>query len=252
MNTFFQDIRYALRALRRSAALTIVIVASLAIGIGANTAVFSVVNALLIKPLPYPDADRLAVLWLRSPGINIPQDWPSPGQYIDIQNENRSFEATSISLGRTGTLLGLDEPQYAEALQTSSSLFPLLGAKPLYGRLLRPDEDKPGQPAVLILSHGFWRRSFGGDPNVIGKTVTLNGIGGGTGDSKNQFEIVGVLGPDFLLNGEIMPTVASIRQMDVFLPLPFAADAVTTRRGDENYNIMARLKPGVTIDAGKE
>jgi predicted permease len=157
----------------------------------------------------------------------------------------------SISLGRTATLLGLDEPQYVEALQTSSGLFPLLGAKPLYGRLLRPDEDKPGQPAVLILSNGFWRRSFGGDPNVIGKTVTLNGIGGGTGDNKNQFEIVGVLGPDFLLNGEIMPTVASIRQMDVFLPLAFAADAVTTRRGDENFNIMARLKPDVTVTQAK-
>src|SRR5262245_38120137 len=129
MNTFFQDIRYAIRALRRSAALTIIIVASLAICIGANTAVFSVVNALLLKPLPYPDADRLAVLWLRSPGINIPQDWPSPGQYIDVQNENRSFEAMSISIGTTGTLLGLDEPQYVEALQTSSSLFPLFGAK---------------------------------------------------------------------------------------------------------------------------
>src|SRR6476469_7648459 len=119
MNTFFQDIRYALRALRRSAALTIVIVASLAIGIGANTAVFSVVNALLIKPLPYPDADRLAVLWLRSPGINIPQDWPSPGQYIDIQNENRSFSEMSISQGRAGTLLGVEIPQRVEGLLTS-------------------------------------------------------------------------------------------------------------------------------------
>src|SRR5262245_60402865 len=205
MNTLLQDIRYAIRALRRSGALTIVIVASLAIGIGANTAVFSVVNALLLKPLPYPDAERLAVLWLRSPGINIPQDWPSPGQYIDVQNENRSFEAMSISQGRTGTLLGLDEPQYVEALTTSSSLFPLLGAKPLYGRLLRPDEDKPGQPAVLILSYGFWRRSFGADPNIVGKTLTLNGVVPGSGERRNQFEVVGVLSRDFLLNDEIMP-----------------------------------------------
>ena len=83
---FLQDFRYALRTLRGAPALTLVIVASLAIGIGANTAIFSVVNALLLKPLPYPDPDRLAILWLRSPGINIPQDWPSPGQYIDVQN----------------------------------------------------------------------------------------------------------------------------------------------------------------------
>src|SRR6201989_2037522 len=109
MNTFLQDVRYALRALRRSAGLTIVIIASLAIGIGANTAIFSVVNALLLKPLPYPEPERLAVLWLRSPGINIPQDWPSPGQFIDVQNENRSFDAMSISRGRSGTLIGLTD-----------------------------------------------------------------------------------------------------------------------------------------------
>ena len=87
-----------------------------------------------------------------------------------------------------------------------------------------PDEDKPGQPPVVILSHGFWQRAFGADPDIVGKTITLNGLGGGTGDAKNQFEVVGVLGPDFLLNDEIMPTVASIRQMDVFLPLPFGPE----------------------------
>ena len=99
MSAFLQDLRYAVRTLRRSAGLTFVIVASLAIGIGANTAIFSVVNALLLKPLPYPEPERLAVLWLRSPGINIPQDWPSPGQYIDIGNENRSFDG-DVDLAR--------------------------------------------------------------------------------------------------------------------------------------------------------
>jgi putative ABC transport system permease protein len=249
--TFLQDIRYAIRMLSRSAGLTLVIIASLAIGIGANTAIFSVVNALLIKPLPYHESERLAMLWLRSPGINIPQDWPSPGQYIDLQNENHSFDAMSISRGQSGTLLGLAEPQYVEMLETSSSLFPLLGAKPLFGRLLRPDEDKPGQAAVVILSHEFWRRSLGADPNIVGKTLTLNGIARGGGENRNQFEVVGVLGPDFLLNGEIMPTVGSILKMDVFLPLPFAADAVTARRKDENFNVLARLKPGVTMAQAK-
>src|SRR5213595_3850599 len=158
MPAFLQDLRYAIRALRRSAGLTFVIVASLAIGIGANTAIFSVVNALLLKPLPYPDADRLAVLWLRSPGINIPQDWPSPGQFIDVRTENRSFEEMSISQGRAGTLLTREDAQRVEGILTSSSLFHLLGAKPLYGRLLRPDEDVPGKPAVVILSSAFWTR----------------------------------------------------------------------------------------------
>ena len=251
MTAFLQDLRYATRTLRRTAALSLVIVASLAIGIGANTAIFSVVNALLLKPLPYPEPDRLAVLWLRSPGINIPQDWPSPGQYIDVRTENHSFDEMSISLGRPGTLLTREEAQRVEGIRTSSSLFRMLGAQPLYGRLLRADEDTPGQPAVVILSYAFWRRAFNADPNVVGTSIALNGFGQGRGDAKNQFEIAGVLRPDFLLNDEIMPTVASIRQMDVFLPLPLGADAVTLR-GDENYNLMARLKPGVTMAQARD
>jgi predicted permease len=251
MTDFLQDLRYALRTFKRSAALTVVIVASLAIGIGANTAVFSVVNALLLKPLPYPDPDRLVVLWLRSPGINIPQDWPSPGEYIDVRNENRSFSEISISQGNTGTLIGrggeapFPEPQRVEALLTSSNLFHLLGAKALYGRLLRSDEDVPGKAPVVVLSYPFWKGAFNGDPNIVGKMIVLNGFSRGQ-DSTHQFEVVGVLRPDFLMNSEIMPTVASTQRMDIFLPLPLGADAVN-RRGDENYNLMARLKPGVTM-----
>jgi len=244
-----RDLRYALRTLRRNAGLTAVIVASLAIGIGANTAIFSVVNAVLLKPLPYPDPERLVVLWLRSPGSNIPQDWPSPGQYTEIRLENRSFDEMSISRGRVGALLGAREAQRVEGLATSSSLFTLLGARPLHGRLLRPDEDTPGQPPVVVLSYGFWQRAFGGDPNIVGTAITLSGIGQGTGDAKNQFEVAGVLGPDFLLNGEIMPTIANIRQMDVFLPLPLA-DAMK-RPADETFNVMARVKPGVTMTQAK-
>jgi predicted permease len=247
MHTLLQDIRYALRTLTKSSSVSLVIVASLAIGIGANTAIFSVVNALLLKPLPYPDPDRLVILWLRSPGINIPQDWPSPGQYIDVRTENRSFELTSISQGRSGTLLGLDRPERVQALRTSSSLFQLLGAQPLHGRLLLSDDDVPGKEPVVILSYNFWTRLFGSDPKVVGRSITLNGVVPGSGPGKNQFTVAGVLGPEFLLNEEIMPTVASINQMDVFLPLPLGADAVKAR-GDENYNLMARLKPRVTLE----
>ena len=259
MSGVLQDIRYALRAMRGSPGLTFVIVASLAVGIGANTAIFSVINALLIKPLPYPDPERLAVIWIRNPGINIPQDWPSPGQYFDIQNQQRSFEQMSISRGRVTTLLGrsgnplvsTENAQSVETLETSSSLFPLLGARPLYGRLFRAEEDRPGQPMVVILSYRFWSRVFNGDPSIIGKTISLNGLGGGSGETKSQYEVVGVLSQDFLLNEEIMPTVSSIRQMDIFVPLPFAADAVTARRFDENFNVMVRLRPDVTMEQAR-
>jgi predicted permease len=249
MSPFAQDLRYAVRMLRKNAGLTAVIVLSLAIGIGANTAVFSVVNALLLRPLPYPDPTRLAVLWLRSPGINIPQDWPSPGQYIDIQTQNRSFEEMSISHGGLATLTGLDRPENVEVLQTSSTLFHLLGATPLMGRLPGRDEDVPGKPAAAVLSYAAWQRLFRSDPRIVGQSITLRGAGCQqcAGDNKNQFVVAGVLRPDFLLNDEVMQTVASTRRTDIFLPLPFGADAVN-RRGDENYNLMARLRPGVTME----
>lgn len=247
MRQLLRDFRYAVRTLRKSAGLSAVIVLSLAIGIGANTAIFSVVNALLLRPLPYPDPDRLAILWLRSPGVNIPQDWPSPAQYTDLKTGNHSFEELSISIGRTASIAGAAQPERVDVLQTSSALFRLLGAKPLLGRVLLPEEDVPGKPPVAILTYNLWQRLFNGDRNIVGKSVTLNGAeAGGAGEAKNQFTVAGVLRPDFLLNNEAMPTVGNIRQAEIILPLPLGADAAT-RRGDENYNLMARLKPGVTM-----
>lgn len=242
MSPIFQDLRYALRMVRKNLALTSVIVLSLALGIGANTAIFSVVNALMLKPLPYPQPDRLAILWLRSPGIGIPQDWPSPGQYIDIKNENHSFDELSISIGGSMNLTGQDRPERMEVIRTSSTLLDMLGAQPLLGRTFLPDEDKPGKPPVALLMHGAWKRLFGADPQIVGRSLTLNGT---------QITVAGVLSPDFLLNNEVLPTVAGLERVDLLLPLPFGADAVN-RRGDENYNIVARLKPGVTMRSAQE
>ena len=250
-DSVWQDVRYAFRTFARTPGLTFLIVVSLAIGIGATSAIFSVVNSLLLEPLPYPHPDRLAVLWLRSPGINIPQDWPSPGQYMDVKHENRSFSELSLSQGDVGTLIGrggaapFPEPQRVEVLKTSSNLFHMLGAHAARGRLFLPEEDSPGKAPVVVLSDRFWRRTLNADPNIVGKTIVLNGFSTKK-DTSTQFQVVGVLGADFLLNAEIMPTVASIQQMDLFLPLPLGADAENSRR-DENYNIMARLKPGVTM-----
>ena len=238
MATFLSDLRYALRTLRRNPGLTALIVVSLAIGIGANTAIFSVVNALMLKPLPYPEPDRLAVLWLRSPGLGIMQDWPSPGQYIDIRDQNHVFQQIAISQGQGMTLTGREQPEHVEVLRTSSGLFPMLGAKPQLGRLLLSDEDAPGKTPVAVLSHAMWMRLYNGDRKVLNRTLLLNG---------NSFTIVGVLAPDFLLNHEIMQTIAGIDKMEIYVPLPLAADAVTKLRGAENYNLTARLKPGVTM-----
>jgi predicted permease len=237
MSLWFQDIRYAFRMLRKNMVLTLVIVASLAIGIGANSAIFSVVDALLLRPLPFPHPDRLAAIWLHSPGIGILRDWPSPGQYIDIQNQNHSFDEMAIAQSRTSTLTGREQPERVDVLNTQSSLLTMFGAKPLLGRTLLPEEDKPGKPAVAILSNGAWVRLFNSDAAIVSKTITLNG---------KQYTVAGVLQRSFVLNAEIMPSEGPMDKVDIFLPLPLGPDAAQ-RRGDENYNIVVRLKPGVSL-----
>jgi predicted permease len=237
MHTLFQDLRYALRMLRKNSLLTAVIVASLAIGIGANSAIFSVVDALLLRPLPYPHPDRLAAVWLHSPAIGILRDWPSPGQYIDIQNENHSFEEMALAQSRIFVLTGRERPERIFGARTQSSLLEMLGAKPLLGRLLLPEEDKPGKPDVAVLSERVWKRLFNSDPGIVGKTIVLNG---------NPFIVAGVVQRGFMLDAEVMPSETPMDKIDIFAPLPLGADAVKNR-GDENYNIMVRLKPGVSV-----
>ena len=237
MQTFLKDVQYALRMLRKNFMLTAVIVASLAIGIGANSAIFSVVDALLLRPLPYPQPERLAAVWLHSPAIGILRDWPSPGEYIDVQTENHSFETMALAQSRTFVLTGREQPERIFGARTQSSLLEMLGAKPLLGRLLLPEEDKPGKPDVAILSERIWKRLFNADPGIIGRTIVLNG---------NPFIVAGVLQGGFALTNEVMPSETPMDKMDIFAPLPLGADAVKSR-GDENYNIMVRLKPGVSV-----
>jgi hypothetical protein len=217
--------------------LTLVIVVSLAIGIGTNSAIFSVVDALLLRPLPYPQPGRLAAVWLHSPAIGILRDWPSPGEYIDVQNENHSFEQMALAGSRTFVLTGREHPERIFGARTQSSLLEMLGAKPLLGRLLLPEEDKPGKPDVVVLSERVWKRLFNSDPGIVGKTIVLNG---------NPFTVAGVLQRAFVLTAEVMPSEIPMDKMDIFAPLPLGADA-EKNRGDENYNIMVRLKPGVSV-----
>src|SRR5436853_3041439 len=173
MHTLFQDLRFDLRTLRKNMMRTVVMVASLAIGIGANSAIFSVVDALLLRPLPYPQPDRLAAVWLHSPAIGILRDWPSPGEYIDVQNENHSFEVMALAQSRNFVLTGRDQPVRIGGMRTQSSLLEMLGAKPRLGRLLLPEDDRPGKADVASLSDRVWKRLFNADAAVIGKTIVL-------------------------------------------------------------------------------
>jgi len=223
--------------LRRNAGLTAIIVLSLAIGIGANSAIFSVVDALLLRPLPYPQPGRLANVWLHSPAIGILRDWPSPGQFTDLRNENHSFETMAIAQLRTMTLSGGEEPVRVNGMRTSSTLLPMLGAQPLLGRLLLPDEDAPGKPPVAILTYSAWRRLFSSDPRIVGKSISIDG---------KAFTVTGVLSSAFQIDAEVMPSEDPMDKIDLFVPLPLDAKAAQNR-GDENYNIVVRLKPGVSI-----
>lgn len=237
MHFLLQDFRYGMRTLRKNPASTLVIVLSLAIGIGANSAIFSVVDALLLRPLPYPQPERLAAIWLHSPGIGIFRDWPSPGEYVDLQNENHSFDQMALAQSRSFTLTGREKPERVDGMRTQSSLLSMLGARAHLGRLLLSGDDKPGKPAVAILTDRLWKRLFSADPAIVGKSILLDG---------NPYTVAGVLSPGFLLNNEIMPSEGPMDKVDVILPLPLGPDAAQ-RRGDENYNIMVRLRPGVAI-----
>jgi predicted permease len=237
MNTLWQDLRYGLRMLAKTPGFTLVAVCTLALGIGANTAIFSVVNGLLLNPLPYRDSERLAIIWTHSPGANVAQDWPSPGQFSTLKTENTVFEALALAQGSNVILTGNAEPERLGAVRASSAVFSLLGAQPMLGRVFLPEEDTPDKPLTVILSHGLWQRRFGGDSKVLGQSLTING---------RSFTVVGVMPPDFTLGYEVMPTVGSVAQAELLLPLPLSTERMNNH-GDENYNVLARLKPGATI-----
>ncbi len=232
-----QDLRYAMRSFAKTPGLTALIVLSLAIGIGANTAIFSVTSTLLLKPLPYPAPDRIAILWLRSPGIGIPQDWPSPGQYHDIVTQNHVFQNTALAFGDNFTFTDRSKAMKVDGIHATSSLLPMLGAKPMLGRIFLPEEDQRGKPETVVLTYGFWQREFASDPNIVGRAITLDG---------NPHTVVGVLSPSFRLNHEVIPTIAGIDKPDFFMP-PLDEAKDPNNYGSENYNILARLKPGVTM-----
>jgi predicted permease len=232
------DLRPSLRSLANARGFTLAAVLSLAIGVGANTAIFSVTNALLLRPLPYAQADRIAILWQRSPGLNVPQDWFSLGQYLDIKTQNTTFESTAAAIGASFNLTGSGRPERIDGVRVSSSLFSILGAKPQIGRVFSADEDQPGRTVSVVLTDGFWKRRFGGDRSIIGKPLTLNG---------NNLTVIGVMSPDFSFNKEVMPAVNGIQHVDLLLPLPIPASA-QSRRDGEDYNVFALLKPGVTVE----
>lgn len=232
-----EDLRHALRGFARAPAFTLAAVLSLTLGIGANTAVFSVADALLLRPLPYADAERIGIVWQRSPGLGVPEDWLSTGQYLDVANESTVFERTTAAIGASFNLTGDGEPERVDGVRVTSAFFSLFGARADLGRVFAAEDDVPGGENVVILTDGFWRRRFGADPAILGRAVVLNDV---------PFTVVGVMSAGFSFSKEVMPAVNGIQRTDIIVPLRMPASARANRNG-EDFNMFVKVKRGVTF-----
>src|SRR5215218_6528361 len=234
MNTLLQDIRFGLRMLLKSPGVSIVATIALALGIGANTAIFSVVNAVLLRPLPFPDADSLVALFETDTQRGLQRGSHSYPNFFDLRSQNTVFERVACYHSADYIMTGRGEPARLQGSVVTADLFPLLGVAPVLGRTFHPDEDKPSETGrVVILSHSLFQRRFGGDPSILNQSITLDGI---------NFTVVGVMPPAFefpIQNdpAELWTTIAGDAS---------GKEPVTGQRGAHFLRVIARLKAGVT------
>jgi putative ABC transport system permease protein len=222
-----RDLRYAIRVLAARPAFTAVAILTLALGIGANTAIFTVVNAVLLRPLPFRDPSQLVLLVERT--SQFPTQTTSWQNYADWRDQSRSFDGVAAMRGLTMTLTGDADPERIQAKMVAAPLLPLLGVTPALGRSFAADDDKPGAAGVAVLSDGLWRRRFGAARDVVGRSVTLD---------NQPYTVVGVLPPGFQL----------LQPADVIVPIgPWAATLPDDRGWHPGIFPIARLKPGVTL-----
>ena len=229
METLIQDLRYAVRMLIRKPAFTLVVVAALALGIGANTAIFSVVNSILLRPLPYRDPDRLAMIWMNNKRMNVDQDIHSFANYLDYRDQNQVFETMAAYSGISLNLVGVGEPERIIGSAATASLFEVLGVAPERGRVFTVEEETIGQNRVAVLSYGLWQRRFGGDPNIVGQDIQLSDV---------SRTVIGVMPPSF-----------KFPHKDAEIWVPLALDDNQKRsRSSFGYYAIGRLKPGVSLE----
>jgi putative ABC transport system permease protein len=220
------DVRYAMRMLAKSPAFTFIAVLTLGLAIGANTAIFSVVNAVLLRPLPYPDPEQVVRVFGTQP--MLAEAPSSPANFLEWKTENQVFTHIAAWVGQGFNLTGTDKPERVIGARVSSDLFPLLGVQPALGRVFTDDEDRDGGDRVVILSYDFWQRRFAGDPNAIRQTITF---------SDRTYTIVGIMPRGFAFPSP---------RAQVWTPIAFNAAERATR--DTNYiDVVARLKPGVSV-----
>jgi predicted permease len=231
LESLLQDLRFGARTLRRSPGFTLVAVLTLALGVGANTAIFSVVNAILLHPLPYPNADRLAIIWS---AWGKESRGPASGpELIQLRQRSRSFEEIAGIWVTSGAITGNAEPEQVRVGRVTANFLPLLVEKPQLGRLFATGEDRSGSPPQAILTDGLWRRQFGANPGIVGQIARLNG---------NNFTVVGVLPRDFQL---LFPNGSSVPP-DVQIFVPFLSDLENESRDQGYIRMIGRLRRGVT------
>jgi predicted permease len=214
--------------LRKQPGFATIAILTLALGIGANTGIFSVMYGVLLKPLPFHDPESLVAVWHRAPGLNIPLLEQGAATYFTYRESGRVFEDIALWASEEVSITGLGEPERAQALLMTDGLLGILRVQPLLGRFLTREDDAPDTPRRAILSHGYWQRRFGGAPDVIGRSLNIDG---------RPCEVIGVLPPSF----KLLRTDAA-----VLLPLQF--NRATVRVGDFSYRGLARLKPGITLE----
>jgi putative ABC transport system permease protein len=228
VDSLLKDIRYGVRGLLKRGSLTVLAVATLALGIGANTAMFSVINAVLLRPLPYAEPERL--VWMNESGPEVANRWLSYPNFVDWRERNKSFEAMSTFRGWSVTLTGRDQPLNLNARMVSADYFTVMRVTPILGRAFTAEDDRAGAGPVTILSHGFWQAQFASDPNIVGKSITLD---------DRAYTVIGVMPQSFAHQGP--PP----------LWLPIGPQDWKQRDVRIAGNVIARLKPGVTIEQAR-
>jgi predicted permease len=239
MQTLVRDVRYAIRSLKRNRGFAIVALLTLALGIGANTVIFSIVNAVLIRPLPYPDADRLVMVFETTPGENSLEEAVSPANYLDWKSENSVFERMAAYRESNFNITGGDKPERVEGAIASEELFPLLGVKPQLGQIFR-EGDRASNVGNVLISHAFWALHFGSDPNVVGQKLVVDG---------RPLSVIGVMPRGFSFPAGVelwtTPTFAVPEH-----PLRPGVDPSSVR-GSHYLDVVARLRSGITLQQGR-
>jgi len=231
MENLLSDTRYAIRNLLRRPAFTLIAVVTLALGIGANTTIFSAINALLLKPLPIPELDRVVAIWDKLPSRGVLHNEVTFANYLDLRSQNQSFEQLALYRWWSPNLTGVEPPERLQGFLVTANFFDALGLKPIMGRNFAEEENQPGKDAVAIITHSLWQRRFGGDPEILNKTVTINTV---------ARRVIGVMPENFNFP----------KGAEMYAPIPMTPELMKSR-GSHSYYIIGRLKHGTPIQSAQ-